>query len=666
MFYRIAELNCVVIDGINKSNAYKVGEPIDRDAMRAQWNAVYLYDEWHVVDCFWGTACAADEMPDDWKEGPKPVVDPKTKKVTKPEDKSLAWKKEHRLEVDEHYFIPNPHEFICTHLPDEECWQLLGDPIPLEEFEDQAFMRERFHQLEMKIGDPSYDRCILYANEGEAELVFTLPEERSPTCQFRYVLFRSNVTAETRSKLDMLLDRFVVFEHLEDMLHFSFRFPISGTFNLQIYGLDSEPSEIFGNLTGFDLICSYVLVAKEATDCVPLPDYPVIGWGPGPVSEDIGLEPISHKCSSILTEDGRLHIIIDGEEEHKLKMMIRNPFADEANIEKYLMMFWNGNEYVIETRLPNEGIYALKLYAKNPDDPNSEHKNVLNYLIKCTGKNLKNDPFPNITQGKVGANPSAEKLGIRCAGHESGVIYAKEGFAQLEFQKVPEMDLACELHSNNTKGAERMRVTQKQADKKQWFHLDLPVEGEYSMNVFAHKKGNYQDLHNSHAFLIHSEGRHIIEAADGHFKSKNFWMGTKAVTAETVYTKKTPLYVPMPRGVENVSAFVEQLESDKPASRKNVKIITETGVEMFEIDLPEYGEYVMNLYQKHEKIFIKNFARYHIYRTEALDDVEDELVTMMDLIREERIKAGQDTSDLDARQKAIRDKRDNKIPRTYT
>ncbi|OWF56307.1 uncharacterized protein LOC110448700 [Mizuhopecten yessoensis] len=706
LFYilcEIADIPCVVVEGINKSSMYKVGEPIDREDLKAQWNAVYIYDEWRLVDTFWGNMCAGNEMPEEWRDmdgmsvttGNKSDIssingDPSMngdvdipgREVTRqptvlegtnnlPTDEEiseagtdrrftdLTWKRYHKMIVNEHYFLTNPSEMISTHLPDEDVWQLLEEPIPFAEFEEQAFMRERFHQLDMKIADEIYDNCIIEALDGASELILTLPPERSKNYRFKYVLFRSHLSAEERTRLDILLDRFVIFEHLEDMLRFSFQFPIAGKFKLDIYGLDKTNPEI----SGYDLVCSYLLVANDAQNCIPLPDYPAIGWGPGITSQTAGIEAISHKESSILTEDGRLEIVIGGGEEHKLKMSLRNPFSDEANLDKYAILRWTGNDFIINTRLPKGGMYAMKLYAKNLTSKKGEHANVLNYLIKCYGKGLKNDPFPNINTGNIGANPACKNLGVRCNGCEDGMIFAKDGFAQVEFENKGDVDLSCELHTNVLAQADRMRVTLKNGNNKNWFYLDLPAQGEYSMNVYAQKKGQVcHDLHNSHAFLVQSTGRPIQEGTVGRVKNSNFWKDTSPVIAETIYTKQSEIAVPVPAGMENVLAFLEQKEADIAPSKENVEMTTELGVTMFKVILPKHGEYILHIYQQAEKVYLKSIGRYYIFRSNSVDVVEDDLITIMDAIREERVRVGQDVSAIDATNRALRDRKRRNVP----
>jgi len=66
LVYRAAGLPCIVLNGINKSAAYQLGKPIDRRAMLAQWNAVYVDGQWRLLDVFWASTCLVGRHSADW------------------------------------------------------------------------------------------------------------------------------------------------------------------------------------------------------------------------------------------------------------------------------------------------------------------------------------------------------------------------------------------------------------------------------------------------------------------------------------------------------------------------------------------------------------------------------------------------------------------------
>lgn len=57
---------------------------------------------------------------------------------------------------DDFYFLTDPEDFINSHCPDEQEWQLLDDPIPLEEFEKRVLKTSEFYRLGLTLLHPKH------------------------------------------------------------------------------------------------------------------------------------------------------------------------------------------------------------------------------------------------------------------------------------------------------------------------------------------------------------------------------------------------------------------------------------------------------------------------------------------------------------------------------
>ena len=60
-------------------------------------------------------------------------------------DQHFNW----RYEYDDHYFLTDPKEFIYEFFPLQPEWQLLKEPISLEEFEELPFVRSLFFRYQL-------------------------------------------------------------------------------------------------------------------------------------------------------------------------------------------------------------------------------------------------------------------------------------------------------------------------------------------------------------------------------------------------------------------------------------------------------------------------------------------------------------------------------------
>ncbi len=61
---------------------------------------------------------------------------------------------------DDFYFLTDPEEFIDSHFPDEETWQLLDMPISLEEFERRVFKTSAFFTMGLRLIQPHYAHIV--------------------------------------------------------------------------------------------------------------------------------------------------------------------------------------------------------------------------------------------------------------------------------------------------------------------------------------------------------------------------------------------------------------------------------------------------------------------------------------------------------------------------
>lgn len=477
--------------------------------------------------------------------------------------------------------------------------------MALKDFEDHVYVRERFHYLGMKLMPNSHDKCVLTAKDGEIELVFSLPVKQSENSRFKYMLYKGQKSTNDEQE-DVLLDRFVMFEHTANLLRFTIRFPIKGKFKMDVFGLDISESDIF------DLACTYIIQCNEAKkNCLPLPDVPPIGWGPGANAKEAGLKPITHDGAIIVTKDGTVEIRLAAEKNIQLHQMLKHALIDEATLSNYAVTRLENGEAVVNIRLPQGGEYALKLYADEAGKE-GEAPNVLNYLIRTDNKNVSNAPFPNVSDGSLGPKPTADSLGVKALNHKGGSISAKNGKARVEFQTKTGMQLMVELHSSDELACKRMLVTPKEENGKWTFDLDMPEEGEYSLNVFACSKNSLDRIYNVHSYLVKSDGRKL-EPAELDSRQENKHVITH-VPIETVQTADNEVLIPIPPGFDDVCASLHRRNANDPPLPNQVDIVEQDGIQLIRARLPEFGEYQLTLYDRERRKICRNIAKYQINR----------------------------------------------------
>ena len=624
----MAEVPCKVIDGITKNSEYVLGESEKTD-MKAQWNAVYVQNEWRLLDLFWAKSCVQLNSGEE---------EDQTISVTSSVQRSIVY---HDNDADEEYFFTDAHHLIWTHFPDEEKWQLLKKPISKTDFLDALYVRERARELGVTF---PYNKAVFKVEEGESEFKLNFPHKKGINYHFKHNFYRILQEGENLRKLDKILHHFILFERHDDSIHFRFNIPVLGKFRCNIFACDPNIKD----LEKFDLICSFLVVSDVLSkECLPLPDYPKIGWGPNRISRRYGVIPITHEESSIYTSTGKLDIRLKGKPELKLEMKLLNPFIDTGNMCKYAMMYWNRGEYIVKTRLPRFGIYGLKFFARNSET--KEQENVINYLIHCSMEKGKVNSLPHIAQDTLGPHPDIDRLGIAATMHENGFIEAKDGHTNVEFLTKSDVELVSELHSNDPEAVPRMRVHPYKKNNKLAYAIDVPVRGEYAFNVYAFKKDEPHNLNNAYAFLINSHGRHIDVGTLNNKtleNSKNFWKNTKEVKAESIVTTDTEVSIPVPREIDSLVAFLQKADKSEPQSSESISMITEKGIDIYKVTLEDLGDYTFNIFQKDQK-FLRLVSRYIITRNDHKEEIEEDVKEVLEVIKEERENAGTDVSDLE-------------------
>ncbi|GFN95237.1 kyphoscoliosis peptidase [Plakobranchus ocellatus] len=619
---QMAGIPCVILSGMNKSAAYEIGKKADRQSMGAQWNAVYVSDSWRFIDAFWASACVVGKRSGEWT-----LVD--ADGDVEEEDASEVTEGETQHRINEFYFLPDPDQFVWTHFPDDAKWQLLAKPVTIQQFEGHYYVRERFHILGMSSVESTKLNCVADTKDGEVEFTFGLPPDRSPNYRFKYMLYRSKATA-SESRVDVFLDRFVLFEQRDNMLRFALRFPIKGSFKLDIYGLDVDEGDVF------DLCCTYIINCPQGkSNCLPLPDCPPVGWGPVPETAMAGLKPVSHNQAEVSSRDGYVEIRLAKDRALAFHQLLKHSVIDEATLSKYSVTELDDKEAVVYLRLPQKGEYALKLFAQGLEDEGAA-PNVLNYLINCSNTDQGSKPFPNVTNGLLGCNPVASSLfGVQAISHKDrGMIDAKDGKLSVQFKANPDVELVCEMHTNDGRAATRMAKQVKNADGTWTFDLDMPVKGEYSLNVFARNKNDENQIHSVHTYLIKSSGRDEDGAVTPGVEDE---ARDTSVPTETVETSDGEVMIPVPPDCESVVAAVHRRNGQDPPDPKQVEFFTADDMNLVNVKLRDYGEYMLNLYNldKQGKL-VENVAKYQINRKRPGELYRNNLATIMEDMKPSR------------------------------
>lgn len=145
-----AGLESVHVSGYAKGTGYLPGEPFT--GPNHAWNAVRIEGRWQLVDCTWGAGNLDEEG--------------KYERVFEP-----------------YYFMPPPEEFLFTHFPLEQRWQLVDSPITLEQFIERPLLKTAFFTCGLRLLSHRY--AIVTETGPLMTVEMTAPESSSLIAELR-------------------------------------------------------------------------------------------------------------------------------------------------------------------------------------------------------------------------------------------------------------------------------------------------------------------------------------------------------------------------------------------------------------------------------------------------------------------------------------------------
>ncbi|XP_049963095.1 hillarin [Schistocerca serialis cubense] len=371
-----AGLHCVVIKGYSKSAGYQPGVRFEDNRFRNSWNAVYVAGAWRFVQCNWGARhlVNAKEVP---KAGSKGKSD------------SL------RYEYDDHYFLTDPREFIYEFFPLQAEWQLLKNPITLQEFEELPFVRSLFFRYGLYFPDTN-TKAVMYTDAtGAATVRIAMPANMQSSLIFHYNLKFYDSDGDSFDGVS--LKRFVMQSVVGNIVAFRVHAPCSGAFLLDIFANAVTPKEyLTGEPMKFKSVCKFKIACEELqTVMVPLPDCASGEWGPTKATRLFGLVPITHQDALVFA--GR---------ELELQFRMSRPLTDfmatlhkngveEKRLAKFVSHLVSDDDIVtFHISFPEEGQYGLDIYTRElggsqMDGTGEKHllTHCCKYLINSSKRN---------------------------------------------------------------------------------------------------------------------------------------------------------------------------------------------------------------------------------------------------------------------------------------
>ena len=143
------------------------------------------------------------------------------------------------FEYDEHYFLPDPEDFILEFFPYKNEWQLLEAPITLQQFEQLPFVRSLFFHYHLSFVNQQH-AVIQTDNRGACDIKLRMPDSLKHRLAFHFHLrFATATTSEQGDDLSefqgVKLERYVLHTVQDDLVSFNIHVPQEGDYFLEIF-----------------------------------------------------------------------------------------------------------------------------------------------------------------------------------------------------------------------------------------------------------------------------------------------------------------------------------------------------------------------------------------------------------------------------------------------
>ncbi|XP_062825417.1 kyphoscoliosis peptidase [Anolis carolinensis] len=335
----IAGIQCKQVSGFSKGYSYRPGKVFNGESDHA-WNSVHLDGRWHLLDSTWGSG----------------TVDDSCANFT--------------FRYNEFYFLTHPALFINDHFPEDQKWQLLKQPLTLQQFEKNAHFRPKFYTTGLV--ESSAKTIAIETENGKATIFI---ESRVP------VLFLVSLNGAKEHCLMMLQKNGVLLEVYP---------PQTGTHRLEIFAKANKDTE-----KEYSSVLEYSLKCRSVDRSISLPRALIQPVGPSWHSEENGILEALPDCPIIRSDDGRCVVTFTRKKNLDVFATLDSDSSTvpEDIRRRHIWKTCQGSQVELKINLPHSGDFALHIWAKKASDPGS-HQCALSYLLSCPNKSVMWPVFP--------------------------------------------------------------------------------------------------------------------------------------------------------------------------------------------------------------------------------------------------------------------------------
>ena len=286
---------------------------------------------------------------------------------------------------DEFYFLTDPEEHIYQHYPDHPSWQLLPDPVSVEEFTRFPVVKSPFFNNGLSFVR-GYD-AMLEVQDGVVEIRLQSPRMLGITAKLK---------SNNKDIPSEILQERAYVRYVDNEIAITVNLPSPGIYSLDIYVSSDWDSERMDSACAFQIHCTGISRDANVT-------FPQLGsFGRTPAFLECGMCEETHSDPFVGQSGGLLTISFSLTKKVSLRSTLRRWDPRDrsmSDFDKYSLLRHRSSYMAsFDIQLPRRGMFVFSVYVTNPDDPSTPMICVYRYLLECRSPKLDALPYPKTSK----------------------------------------------------------------------------------------------------------------------------------------------------------------------------------------------------------------------------------------------------------------------------
>ncbi|RVE56956.1 hypothetical protein OJAV_G00211350 [Oryzias javanicus] len=416
-------IECQEVPGHSKGVGYRPGQSLRQVKSDHLWNAVFLGGQWFLLDACWGAG----------------RVDMEHESFVR--------------RFDDFYFLTDPEEFIDSHFPDEERWQLLDTPITLEEFERRVFKTSAFFTLGLRLINPHHFHVVTDDGEANVSIGFSRPTTFTYEVTQHTDLLHCGVLEQKESSSSS----FGILTVSHRSMNLQLLPPATGSYDCKVFArLEKASSPLVW-------VCSFTMECPAPRAMEVIPENPYLSWGMRPVAASLGVAGCGQSAEVAEME--------------------------AATAKRCLATQIQPDILLCHVLCPFPGFYRLSVFVRDYEKTEMKFQNAANFLLHCKGKVFHLDElFPSNLGSACGPGTRTAQAGLSKFSHNASEVSTQQGKCNITFHNQRDLELHCTLSREESKAPTlplSRHLLCTYTDSKVTVSVSLPEVGVYRLGLYA-------------------------------------------------------------------------------------------------------------------------------------------------------------------------------------